>query len=298
MDAKSIRANFLLLLTAVIWGGGFVAQRVGMEDMGPFLFNGFRFTLGAFSLLPFLSGRRAQGSSSSWKSTLAVGSAAGLFLFAGATLQQVGLVFTTAGKAGFVTGLYVVLVPLLGMIWGDRAPFQTWIGAVLAVIGLYFLSGTERFTLARGDSYVLLGAFFWAGHVQFIANFSRRHNPIRLSFVQAVATALLSFAVGFLAEDFSLPLLRQAAVPLIYGGVISIGIAYTLQVVAQQTARPSHAAILLSLEAVFAVIWGWLILQETLAPRGVAGSLLMLMGMLLSQLKVYQPGKKKQHPPG
>jgi len=131
-----------------------------------------------------------------YKKTLIVGCVAGLFLFFGATFQQLGLVYTTAGKAGFVTGLYVIIVPLLGMIWGDRAPAQTWLGAVFAVIGLYLLSATQGLKLAQGDGYVLLGAFFWAGYVQFIARFSHRVDSIQLSFVQAVFTSLICFGIG------------------------------------------------------------------------------------------------------
>lgn len=294
MSAKTLRSNLMLLLTAVIWGGGFVAQRIGMEAMGPFIFNGFRFTLGGITLLPILLLYREQtAGETSWGHTIRIGAVAGLFLFFGATFQQVGLVYTTAGKAGFVTGLYVVIVPLMGIFWGDRAPLQTWLGAILAVTGLYFLSITERFTLAPGDGYELLGAFFWAGHVQFIANFSKKHHPIRLSFVQSLVTALVSFAVGLIFEEASLPMIRQAVIPIMYGGVISIGLAYTLQLVAQQTARPTHAAILLSLEAVFAVVWGWLILEESLSDRGMLGGGLMLAGMILSQITLR---RKKDHP--
>jgi drug/metabolite transporter (DMT)-like permease len=285
-NSKEIRANFLLLITAVIWGGGFVAQRLGMQELGPYIFNGFRFLVGALTLVPVIIVRkeRGLGDKADLKKTLIIGSAAGLFLFFGATFQQLGLVHTTAGKAGFVTGLYVIIVPLLGMIWGDRAPVQTWLGAGLAVIGLYFLSATQGLKLAPGDSYVLLGAFFWAGHVQFIARFSSRVDPIRLSFVQAMFTSLISFGIGFFLEEFQLQQILSVAVPILYGGVISIGLAYTLQVIAQQDAKPTPAAILLSLESVFAVFWGWLIIKEVLTPRAIFGSFLMLGGMMISQI--------------
>ncbi len=280
------RANLLLLITAVIWGGGFVAQRLGMQELGPYIFNGFRFLLGALTLLPIIIIRNKKKPIAvlGFKKTLIVGCVAGLFLFFGATFQQFGLVYTTAGKAGFVTGLYVILVPLLGMIWGDRAPAQTWLGAVFALIGLYLLSATQGFKLAQGDGYVLLGALFWAGHVQFIARFSPRLDPIHLSFVQAVFTSLISFGVGTFLEEFQYQQVISAAAPILYGGVISIGIAYTLQVVAQKDAKPAHAAILLSLESVFAVFWGWLLINEILSPRALIGSLLMLLGIVISQI--------------
>lgn len=285
-SSKGFRANFLLLVTAVIWGGGFVAQRLGMQELGPYIFNGFRFLVGALTLVPIIIIRRKRnpGVNADFKKTLLIGSAAGLFLFFGATFQQFGLVYTTAGKAGFVTGLYVIIVPLLGMIWGDRAPVQTWLGAVFAVVGLYFLSATQGLKLDPGDSYVLLGAFFWAGHVQFIARFSPRVDPIRLSFVQALFTSLISFGIGFFVEEFQLQQILAVAIPILYGGVISIGLAYTLQVIAQQDAKPAHAAILLSLESVFAVFWGWLLIGEVLTPRALFGSFLMLGGMMISQV--------------
>lgn len=285
-SSREFRANFLLLITAVIWGGGFVAQRLGMQELGPYIFNGFRFLVGALTLVPIIVVRKKRnpGNNADFKKTLLIGSAAGLFLFFGATFQQLGLVYTTAGKAGFVTGLYVIMVPLLGMIWGDRAPVQTWLGAVFAVVGLYFLSATQGLKLDQGDSYVLLGALFWAGHVQFIARFSPRVDPIRLSFVQALFTSLISFGIGFFVEEFQLQQILAVAIPILYGGVISIGLAYTLQVIAQQDAKPAHAAILLSLESVFAVFWGWLLIGEILTPRAIFGSILMLGGMMISQV--------------
>jgi len=293
MDRKSVEANGMLLLTAIIWGGGFVAQRIGMRSMGPYMFNGFRFGLGAITLLPFQLKRNPDRlpDRRGWKSVLGIGVIAGLFLFFGATFQQLGLVYTTAGKAGFVTGLYVILVPLLGALWGDQAPLQSWLGAILAVVGLYFLSMKGDLSLAVGDAYVLVGAFFWAGHVQYIANFSSKVNPLRLSFMQSVVTSAVSFAVGLLVEDTNSAMIAGALGPIFYGGVISIGIAYTLQIMAQQKARPTPAAIILSLESVFAVLWGWLFLGETLSGRGLLGSGLMLSGMVLAQLN---SSKKKK----
>ena len=278
----------LLLITAVIWGGGFVAQRMAMDQMGPFLFNGYRFFLGAITLLPLMLVRKRQHTADDlpWKKTILIGISAGFLLFFGATFQQLGLVYTTAGKAGFITGLYVIIVPLLGMLWGDQAPWNTWIGAILAVLGLYFLSAIEGLRIALGDGYVLLGAFFWAGHVQLLARYAPRMDAIRLSFVQALFTSLLSLGVGFIQESFEPAVIVAAAWPIFYGGVISIGIAYTMQVIAQQSARPTPAAIILSLESVFAALWGWLFLGELFNPRGWGGSLLMLSGMVIAQFNL------------
>lgn len=287
MRNKSVQANLILLITAVIWGGGFVAQRLGMQQMGPYIFNGFRFLIGALTLVPVILFRKKTviDQKGDLKKTLLIGAAAGLFLFFGATFQQLGLVFTTAGKAGFITGLYVVIVPILGMLWGDRGPLNTWLGAILAVIGLYFLSATRGLVFAPGDGFVLIGACFWALHVQFIARFSPKVDVFQLSFVQSLFTSLISFGVGVFLEDFNFEQVLSAAIPILYGGVISIGIAYTLQVIGQQYAKPTSAAIILSLESVFAAFWGWLILGEILTSRALLGSGLMLAGMVVSQLR-------------
>ena len=287
MRTKTVQANLILLITAVIWGGGFVAQRLGMQQMGPYIFNGFRFLIGAITLVPVILVRKkkAVNQKSDLKTTLLIGAAAGLVLFFGATFQQLGLVHTTAGKAGFITGLYVIIVPLLGMLWGDRAPLNTWLGAILAVLGLYLLSATRGLEFAPGDGFVLIGACFWALHVQFIARFSPKVDAFQLSFVQSLFTSLISFGVGFFLEDFNVDQVLSAILPIMYGGVISIGIAYTLQVIGQQHAKPTSAAIILSLESVFAAFWGWMILSEVLTPRILMGSFLMLAGMMLAQLR-------------
>jgi drug/metabolite transporter (DMT)-like permease len=192
------------------------------------------------------------------------------------------LVYTTAGKAGFITGLYVIIVPLLGLFWRQQPRIGTWIGAVLAAIGLYFLSVTEEFTIELGDLLVLIGAFFWAAHVLIIGWLSPRINPVKLAFSQYVACSVLSLITASLIEDITMLSIFQAAIPILYGGLLSVGIAYTLQVIAQRDAHPAHAAILLSLEAVFAAIGGWLILGEIISARGLFGCGLMLAGMLLS----------------
>jgi drug/metabolite transporter (DMT)-like permease len=288
LTSNTLKAELLLLLAAVIWGFAFVAQRVGMDHVGPFTYNGVRFVLGALSLLPLLLiGRRSAPPSYSggWKPTLAGGLLAGLILFAGASLQQVGIVHTTAGKAGFITGLYVVIVPLLGLLWGHRTPWSTWTGAAFAVVGLYLLTLTESFSLAEGDGLVLIGALFWAAHVLVIGWLSGRHiEPILLACLQFIVCAALSLAVAVASEPITLAGLWGGALPILYGGLLSVGVAYTLQVVAQRDAPPAHAAIILSLETVFAALGGWLLLNETLSGRGLIGCALMFAGMLLSQL--------------
>jgi drug/metabolite transporter (DMT)-like permease len=220
------------------------------------------------------------------KSVIGGGLLAGCALFMGASLQQIGLVYTTAGKAGFITGLYVVIVPILGLIWKQKTSAGTWIGAFLAAIGLYLLSVTEKFTIARGDSLVLIGAFFWAGHVQLIGWLTRKMDSLQLAFFQFLTCSFLSLFSAAIVETISIQGLISALIPICYGGLCSVGIAYTLQVVAQRHAHAAHAAIILSLESVFAVIGGWLLLDELLAMRGIIGCILMLAGMLLSQFNI------------
>ncbi len=300
MKAQTLKSDVLLLITATIWGFAFVAQRMGMEFVGPFTFNGVRFALGSLSLLPliyFMNRRKQEAVPESTRRAdiklfLIGGSFAGLTIFLGASLQQAGLVYTTAGKAGFITGLYVVIVPLMGLFWRLRPSSGTWIGAALAAVGLYFLSVSEEFTIAFGDLLVLIGAFFWAGHVLILGWLSPKTDAVKLASFQFAICSVLSLVTAAFVETVTLDGLYQGAMPILYGGLGSVGVAYTLQVVAQKDAPPSHAAIILSMEAVFAAIGGWIILDETLSGRGIAGCMLMLTGMLLSQIQAYISERK------
>lgn len=285
----------LLLLTAAIWGVAFVAQRAGMDFVGPFTYNAVRFALGSIVLLPLIAirGRRAPAARSPHASepgpskpigAIRAGLLAGVILIFGASLQQIGIVYTTAGKAGFVTGLYVVLVPLSGLLWRQKTEWSAWTGAALCVVGLFLLSVTSSFAVERGDLIVLAGSFFWAAHVQVVGWLSPRTDPVRLACVQFAVCSAAS-AVGALAfEQPQWSSILSAAVPILYGGILSVGVAYTLQVVAQRRAPPSHAAILLSLESVFAALGGALILGERLGARGTLGCALMFAGMIVSQV--------------
>jgi drug/metabolite transporter (DMT)-like permease len=287
----------LLLLTAGIWGFAFVAQRAGMAHVGPFTYSAIRFGLGALALLPLVLVRRARRVRPALAAAalpapaapprihpLTAGLLAGLVLTGAALLQQAGLVTTTAGKGGFITGLYVVLVPLAGLLWRQRAGWSRWLGAGLAAGGLYLLSVTGTFRMERGDLFVLLGALFWAGHVLVLGWLSPRTDAIALACVQFAVCAALSGAAVLFAERPNLQDLRAAAVPILYGGLLSVGVGFTLQVVAQGRTPPAHAAILLSLEGVFAALGGWWFLDERLGARGLAGCALMFAGMLCAQL--------------
>lgn len=278
------------MLTAMIWGFAFVAQRVGMDYVGPFTFNGIRFALGSAVLIPFIVKKNASSPGKAFSGFRDLGWGgvlAGAALFIGASLQQAGLVYTTAGNAGFITGLYVVIVPIMGLFFGQRTHAGTWVGAVSAALGLYLLSITDGFSIAFGDLLELLGAFFWAGHVLIIGWLSPRSSALKLAFVQFTACSILSLFTAVVFETIVLSAVVSAALPIFYGGALSVGVAYTLQVVGQKHAHPAHAAILLSLEAVFAALGGWLFLDEILSPRGLFGCGLMLGGMLFSQLWEY-----------
>ena len=285
-----MKSNLLLLVTAIIWGFAFVAQRAGMEHIGPFAFNAIRFALGSISLIPlFLINYKNKIQTKNifeFRNNYLVkgGLLLGVVLFLGSTLQQTGLVFTSAGKAGFITGLYIILVPIFGLFIGQKTSSFTWFGALIAVIGLYLLSIGEYFSIDIGDILVLIGAFFWAIQILLIGFLSTRANAFQLAFLQFIVCSSLSFIASFLTEVTTLKSIAEVSIPILYTGIGSVGIAFTLQIVAQRKAHPSNAAIIMSLEAVFAVLGGWLLLNESIPFKGLMGCALMLAGMILSQI--------------
>lgn len=281
-----IKSNLLLLLAAAIWGFAFVAQRVGMEHVGPFTFNGVRFMLGSLSLIPlmFYFPGDKQSLRMGLKSAALPGFMAGTVLFIAASLQQVGIIYTTAGKAAFVTCLYIVLVPVIGIFLRQSVGKGTWLGCILAVVGLYFLSIKGTVSIQLGDLLELIGALFWAFHILIIGHFSRRVDVLKLSCFQFLTCSILSLMTAAITETMIISSLLAAAVPILYGGFCSVGIAYTLQVVGQKHAPAAHAAIILSMETVFAVIGGFLLLGERMGGQEIIGCTLMLSGMLASQL--------------
>ena len=288
METRVLRANILLLLTALIWGAAFVAQRVGMDHMGPMTFNAVCFALGALALLPCIAWMDGRRTGLARAYPLRNGLLPGIALFLGAWLQQLGLCYTTAGKAGFITGLYVVFVPVIGIFLRHRYGPGTWGGAALAMAGMYLLSVTGGFSIGKGDALVLGSAAFWAIHVLLLGRLTKgiaAVDALRLASVQFGVCALISLAGAAVSEDISLSGIRAGLIPILYGGLLSVGVAYTLQVVAQRDARPAPAAIILSLEAVFAVMAGWLLLDEMLTARAMAGCTLMFGGMVWSQLR-------------
>ncbi len=285
--SNQFKSNGILLLASLLWGLAFVAQRQGMLFVGPFTFNGLRFALGALSLVPLLFFMKPAIRKTMLDKRLLSGSImAGVALFFAASFQQVGIIYTSAGNAGFITSLYIVFVPLFGFLRRQSSPGRVWLGALVALSGLYMLSVGDDFVMQTGDLLVFISAVFWAAHLVILSYLAAQHDFRLLAIFQYAFVAILSLGLAFALETPSLPDVKLAAIPILYAGIVSVGIGFTLQVVAQRHARADHAALILSLEAVFAALGGWLILNEITDWRGVIGCALMLVGVVLSQLRM------------
>jgi Predicted permease, DMT superfamily len=294
-----LKADGLLLLTAAIWGAAFSAQRSGMDSLGPFGFNAIRFAIGALSVLPILlvSRRRAASRPNAPRNAprlsagrkIGYSALVGAVLFGGTSFQQAGLVTTTAGNAGFITALYVVLVPIVGLAFGKRSGPRIWIGAVLALAGLYVLSVKGGFSISGGDLLELAGALFWTMHILVVGRFGSLMDGLELAIGQYLTVSLLSLAAALAFEPAPFAGTLGATIPLLYGGICSTGIAFTLQIYAQKTAHPAHASIIMSLESLFSAIGGILILGEPCTASLAVGGALMLAGTIVSQLEPAAP---------
>jgi drug/metabolite transporter (DMT)-like permease len=296
---KRFQADLILLSVSLIWGSAFVVQRIVAGNNSVFLFNGLRFLLAGLMLLPivWLKGRnhsvpeplRRQG-------LLGIG-LAGLLLTCGAGLQQAGLRYTTAGNAGFITGLYVVLIPIIQALFLRRSPLIfIWIAALLSASGLFLLSTGGDLSINIGDFLELAGAFFWALHVIWIGYMVKSVDGFQLATGQYLVCGITSIVLGLLIEPDQAANLTDAAWAIIYTGIISVGLGYTLQIFGQKVAPPADAAIILSLEAVFAALFGWIFLSEELTVLQLIGCGIMLSGMLLAQAssmseRFKQPGQ-------
>ena len=298
--SKVAIANLLLLITAAIWGFGFVAQVMGMNYLGPYAFIALRFLLGAASLIPviYFMHRRTPFDMSDRRSLWLGSGVLGVILFTAGSLQQVGLLYTTASNAGFITGTYMVIVPILGLILKYQTGLNTWLGCFLAAVGLYLLSVKEGLSLGYGDGLQLLGAVFWAAHILAIDHFIQRAPGLLLAFGQFLICGVLALCVSSVLEVTTYDLVISAVNVLIYAGIVTVGVAYTLQVIAQQDAKPSHAAIILSSEAVFGAVGGALLLDEVLSQRELWGCALMLCGMVISQVSWADLTGSKDNPEG
>lgn len=289
-NLKKFKSIILLVITAIIWGLAFVAQEVGAEYVGTFTYNGVRFTLGALSLIPvILLFEREKLDKAQFKKLAFASLITGTVLFAASALQQYGVELgTPAGKAGFITGLYTVIVPIMSLVvFRRRTNLYVWIGAVLAVCGLLLLNLDEKFTLSfgAGEISLFIGAIVWAVHILVIDKFVGEVSPLKFSMGQFVVCAAESMVCALLFEDISLSGIQMAAVPILYGGILSVGVAYTCQALGQKDSDPTAAAIVLSMESIFSVIGGVLILNAYMEIQGYIGCALIFGGIVLAQLK-------------
>ena len=294
MKNKRFYGNVMLILTALIWGSSFVAQSVGMDYIGPFTFNAIRCIIGGIVLIPiiFIMDKVKKDSKSKDNNNQLIlgGILCGIALFTGSTLQQFGISFTSVGKAGFITALYIVLVPLLGIFFKKKVSLKIWLSVLISMIGLYLLCITENFSIGKGDLLVLCCAFFFSIHILLIDYFSPKVNGVKMSCIQFFVAGIISILPMAIFESPTLTSILSAWAPILYAGVLSCGVAYTLQVVAQKNTDPTVASLLLSLESVFAVISGWLVLGESLSLKELIGCVLVFIAVILAQL----PNKNKR----
>lgn len=300
IEKQGMRGEIFLSITALIWGTSFVVQKVSLDYIGPFTFVGMRFILGALFLFPVVllldrikQKKTAQSVGDSditekevfmTKPTLLGGAACGLALFMAASFQQNGLVYTTSGKAGFITGLYIVLVPLLGLLVHKKVRGLIWIGVAFAIAGLYLLCIKDGFTIGKGDLIVLTGALFWAIHILIVDHFAPTADCLKMSVIQILVAGMLSSVAMFLLETPTLNAIMDGAWTILYTAIVVTGIAYTLQIFGQRNTDPAIASIIMSLESVFAVISGMLLLNEVMSIKEIMGCVLMFIAVIITQL--------------
>lgn len=285
----------MLLLTAFIWGTAFVAQSVGMDYLEPFTFNGVRCLIGAIALLPciwfFNRGKEKENKindENAKRDLIKGGIACGILLFAASSLQQIGLVYTAAGKAGFITAFYIVLVPVFGIFLHKKIGWKVWTAVAIALAGLYFLCITEAFTIGVGDIYVLLCALIFSVHILVVDHYAPKVDGVKLSCIQFLVAGIVSIPFMLILESPKMGNMVTSWFPLIYAGVFSCGIAYTLQILGQKNVNPAIASLILSLESCFSVLSGWVILGERLSARETIGCIMMFAAIILAQI----PDKK------
>lgn len=298
MKIHQIRNSFLLLLTAVIWGTAFVAQKAAMDSIEPFTFNGIRFLIGGIVLLPCIflfrkmdKKKENTGQNPERKKTLWIGGiSCGVFLCIASSLQQFGIQGTSAGKAGFLTALYIVLIPVFGIFLHRKAGVKLWVSAVIALIGLYLLCmKKENFSINRYDIILIFCAASFALHILCVDYFSPQVDGVKLSCIQFFVCGVISSILMFFTERPQMAEILNAWQPIAYAGVMSCGVAYTLQVIGQKDLNPVLASLIMSLESVVSVLAGWLILGEQLSKREIAGCVIMFAAIILAQL----PSKEK-----
>lgn len=291
-----IQGCLILLLTTIIWGCAFVAQSVGMDHIGPFTFQAVRSALAVLTLLPViylfdLKKKDGMNYIARWRNRKLwiAGSLCGIALFAATSAQQVGLIDTDAGKAGFLTSMYIIIVPILGLFFRKKLSPATVLGVLVAVVGLYLISGAGNTGIAPGDLLMILCAFAFAVQILLVERLGGNMDGLRLNCIQCLVCSILSFLVMLFTESFVWASLVDCAIPLAYAGCLSMGVAYSLQIIGQQKLDSVPASIIMSLESVFAALAGWLLLHERMSPRELTGCALLFTAVILSQL----PANKK-----
>ncbi|MDO4939536.1 MAG: DMT family transporter [Lachnospiraceae bacterium] len=282
---RNLKGSFMLLITAIIWGFAFVAQSVGIDQVGPFAFNGIRCIIGGLVLIPvILIINRGNIKKVLTKDALMGGFFCGLCLFTASMFQQWGIMESTVGKASFITALYVVIVPVLGVFVGKKVSLKVWIGVAVSLLGLYLLCMTDSFSLSRGDMFLLICAVCFSVHILIIDYYSPKADGVVISCIQFFVTGILSLIVMAFVENPTPEMIYSGRWSILYAGVLSCGVAYTLQVVFQRDVEPTAASLILCLESVFGVIGGWLLLGQTLSMREILGCILMFIAIVLAQL--------------
>lgn len=293
MKKEQLKSSLLLLLTAFIWGIAFVAQSVGGDAVGGFTFQGVRNLIGALVLLPVIAvtERGKKKVQEDRKTLLMGGICCGILLCIAGNLQQFGIAHTTVGKAGFITAMYILIVPVLGIFLKKRAGFKVWIGVLLGAVGLYLLCmNGESFSMGKGDVLVLACSFVFSLHILVIDHFSPKVNGVKLSCIQFFVCGVISMILAFVFEKPSVQGILAGWLPILYAGALSCGVGYTLQIIGQKNMDAAVASLILSLESVFSVLAGWVILHQTLTGRELFGCLFMFTAIILAQLP-QKPGK-------
>lgn len=292
---KSYKYSFLLLLAAMIWGSAFVAQSAGMDYVGPFTFNGLRSFLGFAVLIPVANiVNKKTDTPSPWndKGLIIAGIVCGAFLFLASSAQQIGIQYTTVGKSGFITTFYIVLVPIMALFLKKKPSPLIWISVIFALCGLYFLCMNETFTLQSGDIWLFACAILFSLQILAIDYYAPKVNTVKLSCYQFFVVGVLSL-IPMMFEKPELNAITGCIPSIAYAGILSSGVAYTLQIVAQKNVKPEIASILMSLESVFSVIFGFLILHEKLSQREGLGCILMFIAVILAQVEPKSFTRKK-----
>jgi drug/metabolite transporter (DMT)-like permease len=287
MKKISFGSSLLLFLAACIWGVAFVAQSVGMDYMGPCTFNGIRFLIGGTVLLPLVYVRVKKKKNTPEELppalTLKGGICCGLAICAASLCQQIGIMETTVGKAGFITTLYIIIVPVFGMFLRKKVPGKVWIAAAVAAVGMYMLCINESFSVSRGDAFVFLCAIIFAVHILVIDYFSPKTDGVALSCIQFYTAGIICTVAAFAVETPTWGQFVSGIVPILYAGVMSCGVAYTLQIIGQKNVEPTVASLILSMESVVSVLAGWVILGQELSSKELAGCVLVFAAVILVQ---------------